>query len=140
MLDYVFFDRRPCERFLGYVRERGVAAVLREGEESLEVSLPEDLDEAVGEEIEAYYDQMMALDQELFDAGAAAGAGDYDAAGVVVNLRDGRTVYAEVEPRLLGRVMEVLAPEEFGRLVDAIVDAVERPDERGLCQRRREGS
>ena len=36
---------------------------------------------------------------------------------------------------LLGRIMEVLSPEEFGSVVNAIVDAVEQPDRRPLCKR-----
>ena len=138
MLDYVFFDRRPFERFLAYLRERGLEPVCREGDDAVfEVSLPEDLDDALTDAVEAYYDEMMAYNQALFEDGSAPGS-DYHAAGVVVNLRNGEAVYAEVEPDLLARVMSVLSPEEFGRLVDAIVDAVEAPDGRSFCQRMRE--
>jgi len=139
MLDYVFFDRRPCERFMDFVREQGLEPGLRQEQETWEVSLPEDLDEELSERIEDYYDEMMAFNQQLYDAEAGQDADNYHAAGVVVNLRDGRTVYANVEPLLLAKVMEVLTPEEFGRVINAVVDAVEDPDERTFCQRMRDG-
>ena len=60
---------------------------------------------------------------------------DQQSAGVVVNLKSGDRVYAEVPSALLARVMAALTPEELGTLVDAIVDAVENPDARSLCQR-----
>jgi len=77
-------------------------------------------------------------EQGLVEAGEAAA--DDHAAGVVLNLRSGETVYAEVDPGLLGRVMSVVTPAEFGAIVDAIVEAVEHPDRRGFCQRRRDES
>ena len=42
---------------------------------------------------------------------------------------------ARVDPLLLGKVMEVLTPQELGDLVNAIVDAVEHPDAQPLCHR-----
>ena len=75
----------------------------------------------------------MALDQSLFEADGAA-AGEHTA-GVVVTLASGDTVNAQVDPLLPGRIMGVLTPQEFDRVVDAIVDAVEHPDPRPLCER-----
>ena len=54
---------------------------------------------------------------------------------MVVNLASGDTVYARVDPGLLGRIMQVLTPQELGEVVNAIVDAVENPDGRPLCHR-----
>lgn len=137
MLDYVFFHREPYERFVAYTRDRGLNPVCTEDEDTFEVGLPEDMAADLGEAIEAFYDEMMALNQALFEAEEAS-PDEYHAAGVVVNLKDGRTVYADVNPMLLGKVMDRLTPEEFGEIVNAIVDAVESPDERTFCQRMRE--
>ena len=37
--------------------------------------------------------------------------------------------------RMMGRIMQVVTPQEFGEVVNAIVDAVEAPDSRPLCKR-----
>ncbi len=145
MLEYVFFHEEPYNRFLDFVRERGLTPDSRARDDdafdvdTLEVHLPEDLDDTLADEVEAFYDEMMAWGQTLVDDELGQGADNYHAAGVVVNLRDGQVVYAQVDPRLLGRVMEVLTPEEFGQIVNAIVDAVENPDQRTFCQRMRDG-
>ena len=138
MLEYVFFDRRPFDRFIGRVRALGLDPVCRQADEQLEVGLPDDLDDSLAEQLEAYYEEMMELNRQLHENAAGAGGTEHQAAGVVVRLQDGRAVYAQVDPGVLSRVMSVLTPAEFGAVVDAVVDAVERPDGRSLCQRLRD--
>ncbi|MBA1329914.1 hypothetical protein QQ73_01505, partial [Candidatus Endoriftia persephone str. Guaymas] len=55
--------------------------------------------------------------------------------GINVTLKDGRQVQAAIDPLLMNRLLEAVTPEELGVFVNAIVDAVEHPDERSLCQR-----
>ncbi len=40
-----------------------------------------------------------------------------------------------MDPALLNRMLEVITADELGQFIDAIVDAVENPDERPFCQR-----
>ena len=136
MLEYVFFHSVPCERFLDYLREQSLEPEVERDGETWEVRLPEELPDEQLEGIEACYDQLLELNQQLHDQEETGGA--YHAAGVVVNLADGNTVYAQVDPALLAKIMTVLTPEEFGEVVNAIVDAVEHPDARSMCQRMRE--
>ncbi|WP_456373575.1 hypothetical protein [Thiolapillus sp.] len=135
MLEYVFFHARPFDEFMAYLGDLGLQAETRIEDDCWEARLPEDLDDRLSEQIEERYDQLMDMNQELFDAEQSDG---YHTAGVVVNLADGTTVYAQVDPLLLGKIMGVLTPEEFGEVVNAIVDAVEEPDDRTLCQRMRD--
>jgi hypothetical protein len=135
MLEYVFFNPEPCARFRGFVEEKGVPSSLARGELELIVQLDEgDVDDALADIIDAHYDEMFALDQRLYEADLGSSAGCHTS-GVVVNLADGRSVYAGVRPDLLAKVMQALSARELGELVEAIVDAVEVPDERGLCRR-----
>lgn len=135
MLEYVFFHVQPFEQFLAYLEELGLQPETAVDDTCWEVRLPEDLDDNLSEDIEGRYDQLMELNQQLFDAEQEEG---YHTAGVVVNLKKGDTVYAKVDPGLLGKIMSVLTPVEFGDVVNAIVDAVEEPDKRSLCQRMRD--
>jgi hypothetical protein len=135
MLEYVFFHALPCERFVQFLRERGLEPEVVRDDETWEVHLPEEMPDELGDAIEAYYDQMLAMNQQLHDQEQEEGSDHV--AGVVVNLARGATVYAQVDPALLARIMGVLTPEEFGQVVEAIVDAVENPDARTLCQRTR---
>ena len=138
MLEYIFFHQAPFEAFVAFLRQRGLQPGAAEAEEGFEVRLPEDIDDLLSEEIEARYETLMDMDRELFDSAQEQGADNYQAAGVVLNLQSGQTVYAHVDPVLLTRVMTVLSPEEFGSIVNAIVDAVENPDTRSFCERMRD--
>ena len=136
MLEYVFFHAQPCERFVDYVRGLGLVPRVETGDGTWEVALPETLTEEQEELVEARYDELFDEDRRLHEA--EAGDDGYHTAGVLVDLSNGQKVQAEVDPELLARILSVLTPEEFGRVVSAIVDAVESPDPRSLCQRRRE--
>lgn len=138
MLEFVFFDPRPRDGFVRFAREQGVIPVLEQDDELLKVLLPEDLDDAVSEALEDCYDDMMSLNRTLFENEGGAEAKGFHEAGITVQLKDGRYTYAKVDPFLLGRIMEVLSPQEFNDVVNAIADAVENPDERSMCERIRD--
>lgn len=140
MLEYVFFDPRPRDRFADYVDGLGVAVQQESDDDLLKVLLPEDLDDGLSEQIEDFYDQMMELNQALYEQEGDSDDVGYHTAGITVQLKDGGNVYAQVDPNLLGRIMQVLTPTEFNDVVNAIVEAVESPDSRTLCQRMRDES
>ena len=139
MLEYVFFDERPRDQFVTFLREKSVELKLEEDEGLLKVWISEDLADDLDEAIEDFYDDMMALNQQLYEDENNEAEVGYNAAGIVLELNTGENVYAEVNPELLGRIMTVVTPDEFNTVVNAIVEAVENPDARTPCQRIREG-
>ena len=134
MIEYVFFHQQPLELFLHFLTELGLDAGTQEYEDRIEVLLPDDLNALLFDKIDARYDQLMDLEAELTDEEQSGAAGEYQAGGIVVNLKDGTMVYANLDTRLLARVMQVITPEEFAVIVDAIVQAVENRQERPGCQ------
>ncbi|MEJ2328805.1 MAG: hypothetical protein P8Z33_02930 [Gammaproteobacteria bacterium] len=136
MLEYVFFHEEPVRRFCTFLAELGLSPSDQHTGESWLVSLDEEtIDDVTADRIDAFYDEMFDRDQQLYDSGMQEDSENFGSAGVVVNLKDGTSVYANVPPDLLHRVMQVLTPLELGDLVNAIVDAVEKPDGRPLCKR-----
>lgn len=133
MLEFVFFDPRPRQLFVDFLASEGIAAQQADAVDCLEVAIDENIDDRLLLQVESRYDELMAMDQALFEAGDETSA--RSSAGVVVKLANGETVYARVNPELLARIMTVLTPTELGDVVNAIVDAVENPDRRGLCRR-----
>jgi hypothetical protein len=139
MLEYVFFNAEPCSRFCSFLREIGLESTLTEGEPEIIVGVEEDrVDDAMADALDTFYDEMFALDQSLHEEASDDSCDQYQAAGVVVNLKDGRAVYADIPPAILAKVMQALSLPELSDLVNAIVTAVEHPDPRSLCQRRRD--
>ena len=139
MLEYVFFDERPRDQFVNFLQEKAVELKLEEDEGLLKVWISEDLGDDLDEAIEDFYDDMMALNQQLYEDENNEAEVGYNAAGIVLELNTGENVYAQVNPELLGRIMTVVTPDEFNTVVNAIVEAVENPDARTPCQRIREG-
>ena len=139
MLEYVFFDERPRDQFVTFLQQKSVELKLEENEGLLKVWISEDLDDDLDEAIEDFYDDMMALNQQLYEDENNEAEVGYNAAGIVLELNTGENVYAQVNPELLGRIMTVVTPDEFNTVVNAIVEAVENPDARTPCQRIREG-
>ena len=141
MLEYVFFNAEPCARFCAFLRGHGIEPGLAEGEPERLVQVEEDLvDDDLADTLDAYYEEMFALDHAIYSEETASGGHEYAGSGLVVNLKDGTAVYADVPPALLGKAMAALSLAELSDLVNAIVDAVENPDRRSLCQRARERS
>jgi len=139
MLEYVFFDERPRDQFVTFLQEKSVELKLEEDEGLLKIWISEDLDDDLDEAIEDFYDDMMALNQQLYEDESNEAEVGYNAAGIVLELNTGENVYAQVNPELLSRIMTVVTPDEFNTVVNAIVEAVENPDARTPCQRIREG-
>ena len=139
MLEYVFFEEEPRERFQDFLDGEGLDWTLEARDPETLVLLDDTgIDDALADRIEALYDELFDMEQALYEAGIPESTEHYAGTGVVVNLKDGRTVYAYLPAELLNRVLSVISPEELGTLVDAIVCAVEDPDERTFCQRMRE--
>ncbi len=138
MIEYALFSQKPFDLFVDFLKEKGLAPQTRQSDDSRLVCLPEDMDRELHALVDAEYDRLLTLDMNLIEADEADESG-HQAAAIVLNLKDGSASYASVNPAFMARIMEVLTPEEFGEIVTAIVDAVEQPDARSLCQRLREG-
>jgi hypothetical protein len=133
MLEYIFFDERPWRLFIDFLESLGLEPEASVGDEGWLVGLPEDLDDELDAKIEAYYDQMLEMNESL--VAESEGESHLHTAGINLTLADGRVVQAALDPRLMQRLLTAISPEELGELVNVIVDAVENPDERPLCQR-----
>lgn len=133
MLEYVFFDQRPWQDFIDYLKHLGVTLETARDDEEWLVYVPEELDDETDEKIEARYEILLEQNERLI--ADQLGTAHVDRAGVNVSLMDGRVVQAEVDPQLINRLLQVVSVEELGEFVSAIALAVEQGDERPLCQR-----
>jgi hypothetical protein len=133
MLEYVFFDQRPWQDFIDYVTRLGVPVETAQDDEEWLVYLPEELDDETDEMVEARYEILFEMNERLI--AEQQGSAHVDVAGININLMDGRVVLAEVDPKLINRLLQVVSIEELGEFVSAIAQAVEQGNEQPLCQR-----
>ena len=138
MLEYIFFHDAPYKLFIEFLDKQGLTPQTSEEDETFTVFVSEDTEDLLVERIEARYEELFDLNRELFEENEAEDNNNYGGASVVVNLSDGSFSYADVDPVLLNKVLQVISPEEFGGMVAAIADAVENPQEKSYCQRLRD--
>jgi len=141
MLDFIFFHETPVKKFQSFLNSENIpyendtefqASVEETG---FTISISDDYELDVIEKIEDYYDEMMELNAELISAEEEENDGEIENAGISVNLADGTTVLADVNPNLIYKLSEALTPAEILELINAIASAVENPDNRPLCKR-----
>jgi hypothetical protein len=138
MLQYIFFHQRPFELFVDFIRGKGLGMETRVDEAGYEVSIAEDIEDELADNIDAEYDRLLDMNRELMGIDDNSDT-NYAMASVNVHLKDGLISEAFIEPDLMNRIMQVLTPQEFGRVVQSISRAVENPDDRSYCQRVRDG-
>lgn len=110
---------------------------LEKGQEETDVegfliNIPDDLDEEISEKIEQYYDELMDMDEGLVEEDPSD---TIDQAGLAVSLITGESILVSVNPDVLNRMLTVVSRDEVSAFIDAIVTAVESPDDRPLCKR-----
>jgi hypothetical protein len=135
MLEYVFFNKHPCNTFVSLVNSKGIDVDVNDDDGSFIVLLPEDIEDELLESIEQAYDELIDLDRDIEEQKLDDSTGNTHTAGITVRLQDGSTVYANISPLLLSKLLQCLDFQELDTLVDAIAQAVENRDTRSLCQR-----
>ena len=133
MFEYMFFDEELRQRFVAYARSRGVECTLPQDDMGLLAATPEDLDEAVSDELDTYYDELMEEQADRVDV--ADGEATHQAAGVRVTLSDGRPCMIRLHPALANRLLAAFTLEEMQELVNAIAKSVENPSDEPVCKR-----
>lgn len=133
MLEYVFFDEGVRERFVGFLREHGVATVLSEAD-GLIAAIPEDIDDTLSDAIDACYDRLLQENAELLES--SEGGLEKQAAGVRVQLADGTPCMVRLAPALMARLLNCITLEELRDMVQAIALQVEDPDDLPVCHSR----
>jgi rubrerythrin len=138
MLEYILFDEKLFQLFIDWLKKHNVDYETRVDEENYEIMVSEDLDEDLQDEIDEKYEELMDMNQDMINEAEKESNDGYHMAGVIVTLKDGTISYADVDSRLLAKVVSVITPEEFAQIVTAIADAVENPQPKTFCQRMRE--
>ena len=135
MIEYIFFHVKPSELFCHYLSQRNIPYETNKDETDIEgllVCLADDLDDDISDEIEIYYDELLELDESLLVENPED---TIDQAGLAVTLNNGDSTFASIDPDVLNRILTVVTKDEVAAFIDAIVNAVEQPDERPICKR-----
>lgn len=138
MLEYIFFDPRPRDLFIQFLESHGVECSHKEDDGVITVMGSEDIDDELNDRIEDYYDEMLDYNQELSDQSSDTDPDNFQTSGIMLNLKDGATVYAPIKAQILNKVVEALSADEFAEFIDNLATAIEEKDVRTLCERIRD--
>ncbi|MCW8828765.1 MAG: hypothetical protein OQK94_06890 [Gammaproteobacteria bacterium] len=127
MLEYVFFDERIRDKFVAQLRSKGVQV----SSDELIVEVPEDLDEALADEVDYCYEKLLQETAELMEEGEDAL--EKNVMGVHVALEDGSACTIRLDPELVARVLNCISMEELRDMAQSIAEGVQNPDNRPLC-------
>lgn len=135
MIEYIFFHPKPSHLFCQFLSQQNIPFKNNTEEtdvEGLLVEIADDLDEAISLKIENYYDELLEMDEKLLVENPED---VIDQAGLAVTLSNGGSTFASIDPDVLNRMLTAVTRDEVAAFIDAIVNAVECPDQRPLCKR-----
>ena len=132
MFEYIFFREDNRDVFTEYLKQKNIETKLSNTHDGMLVSIDEDINDELLDEVDEIYDGLMIECEKKI---AEEEEGQYlSAAGITINLKDGRSIEAAVAPEILNRILTKLSITELDDFIQSIVDAVEQPDERPFCQ------
>jgi len=135
MIEYIFFHQKPCDLFGQFLEQLQIPFETNIEEtdvEGLLIALADDLDDEVSNKIESYYDELLEMDEALL----VENPDDLiDQAGLAVTLNNGQSTFVSIDPDVLNRMLTAVSRDEIAAFIDAIVNAIETPDDRPLCKR-----
>ncbi|WP_290677732.1 hypothetical protein [Halothiobacillus sp. 15-55-196] len=134
MYEFTFLTSDRGENFINHLKTLGITATSRVdpiNESVTNVAIPDDIDDNLLDQIEAWYEEETSRNEAA--ARALEDDGDIVSAGIWVQLEDGGSSLARVDPSIMNRILTVLTPDELGHFVSVIADAVEHPDVTPIC-------
>ncbi|MGB1111393.1 MAG: hypothetical protein ACPG4N_13615 [Gammaproteobacteria bacterium] len=129
-LEYILFDPAWATRFTAFLDEQGIPWSERRDGDAVSIYVPDDLDDAQDELIEAEYERLMDA-HEAEDTSVD----DMNRVGVQYHDADGELRQARVDMVLVNKVMSTLTLDELQDFVQQVADEVQAGGDKKLCQR-----
>ncbi len=134
MLEFIFFDHGLCQRFVAYLADQGLAAVVRDDHFGWVVGVDEAaLDEMRILSIEAEYEALEHEQMHLTER--SEGGLEKFAAGFGVGLPSGEQIMVDIPPALAKRLIAQFSLDEIHEMFSRVAAQALQPDHRPVCQR-----
>ena len=136
MLDYIFFDASLSAKFKDHLTKVGIVFECTddEGFGSVQgeiVSIADETSDAVLKELQDLYDVLQGELEQLLEQSNEGLM--MNAAGMEVQLKDGRLCTLRVSPDVVTKILTVLEFDELQAFIDNIARSVENPDSEHFC-------
>lgn len=134
MLEFIFFHQNISKLFTDFIAGLGIEYRVKDDEETITVSISEDVDDERVEKIEDEYDRLLDISRDLTDSEEGENRDNYQKASLLITLKNGEISYAHVDTDMVNRMLQVISTTELNQFIEAVADAVENPDNRSYCQ------
>ena len=129
MIDYIFFDATLRDKFVTYIEQRGVPCTVSDDSMGLLVSIPEDVEEKVSDDIELYYESFEDEQEDLSKSN-----GDLSRlAGFNFTLPDGQSRMLPLDSEMANRLLANFSLDEIQDLLNAVAKCALNPNDEHLC-------
>lgn len=137
MLEYLFFNAVFAQKFILILKQHALPfeQQTESVQDSILITTPEDLDDALWDAIDEAYDDLSEQDQQLLQSKLDDDS-KVNAAGIYIQLKDDQQTIANIDPDVMNRMLEKISMDEFNAFIEAIVSAVEVPDDTPFCEKK----
>lgn len=136
MLDYLFFNQVVADKFIEFLKTKSLSWELYKDPmlDSIIVKTSEDIEDDLWDEIDDFHDSLGDEDQKLLEDTLEDTDTETNAAGIYIQLDNGRQTVAQINPEIMNRMLGVISMDEFNDFVETIVSSVEKPDDSPICK------
>ncbi len=133
-MEYAFFSKELQDRFVEFAESMGLTCHVRDDAlEGSVVEIRDELDDEQMDELEAEYETL--LDEQMLEAEMNSDLVSNRAVGVGVKHANGESGLVRLPVEVARKLMAHYSAEEIQEMVQAIADALERPDNAPLCRK-----
>jgi len=135
MLDYLFFNQSVADSFINFL-DGNKLEWTQEREKiqnALVLKISDDIDDDLWDALDDLYDILSFEDAKLSDT-HTSDDDSIEAAGVYIQLHNGKQTIAQVDPLVMNRILDVISMDEFNDFIEAIVCSVEKPNDSAICK------
>ena len=138
MLEYLFFNQPVADKFIAYLKGKNLAWEQKNDPmlESIVIETPEEIEDDLWDELDDFHESLGAEDQKLLEAELANDETETNAAGIYIQLANGKQTVAQINPDVMNRMLDVISMDEFNDFIETIVSSVEKPDDAPICEQR----
>jgi len=137
MLEYLFFNQEIADKFITFLKEKGLAWEQKNDPmlDSIVIETPEDIEDDLWDEIDDYHESLGDEDQKLLEDNLDDET-ETNAAGIYIQLANGEQTVAQINPDVMNRMLGVISMDEFNDFIETIVSSVETPDDAPICEKK----
>lgn len=136
MLEYLFFNQIIANKFIDFLKSKDLQWELKKDKmlESFVVETPEEIDDDLWDELDDFHELLSNEDQKLLEDALEDTDDETNAAGIYIQLGNGKQTVAQINPDIMNRMLSVITMDEFNELIETIVSSVENPDDSPICK------